>query len=651
MHDPYFDATCADIRGFDLGDDAPLLALVDDVTDLTSDERLFRGVLRARAGRNADAIADFDAVVDAGHARSLALYLSAHCRASAEDLEDARKRLTRAETAARADHLVPPADLAHARGRLAWLAGDVAEAIASVRLGLDSNDGNALRWVDAATLHVGTGNYDRALECVEQALALESDLVDAHYEAAVIATLAAPHGSAATKWRAAFALDPALRRRASADPRLADARDMPALAAVIGPPPAPDVRWIDDAPKWLQDLRDALPLRERGIAWLDEDARRRHAAEVCTAYETGLTGTMMTEATLAHARNRLTTMVPVARLPIRPTRDGQPDFAELWIDEAEPDRLWLAWSAYMPPFLWIDVGTSAERIAACVDPLSTGRPTRRELPRIHRVFLGYTGGLVVPHPVTGELETAGMLGLEQYLSLSPYLESGAWGAAFDDDPWPDVIPDQPDRDAKIETRQQACAAQSDAHVWSMTRRLRHSRAYVTLELHHDDLVVLEIRYAPNPHPDVIEGLNAAFEADYPTDLPLDALAATLGLVFDSAPLLQPKLRELDEAGDHEQLAGLLYVLSALRHGELDAHDVWRAHAGHEVALVRETIVNIAVAYNFESLLEERTLLEPDEELRAEIERMLDAGLAPPHWDPYDPIGIEDPFDDDLEDEP
>ena len=68
-------------------------------------------------------------------------------------------------------------------------------------------------------------------------------------------------------------------------------------------------------------------------------------------------------------------------------------------------------------------------------------------------------------------------------------------------------------------------------------------------------------------------------------------------------------------------------------------------------LIRETIVNIAVAYNFESLLEERTLLEPDEELRGEIERMLDAGLAPPHWDPYDPIGIEDPFDDDLEDVP
>ena len=512
MHDPYFDATCADIRGFDLGDDVPLLALVDDVEDLSSDERLFRGVLRARRGRHADAIADFDAVVDAGHAKSLALYLSSYCRAASEDLDDARKRLARAEAAAREDHLVPPADLAHAKGRLAWLAGELDEAVAAVRLGLESDDGNALRWVDAATLHVGAGSYDRALECIEQALELESDLVDAHYEAAVIATLAAPHGSAATKWRAAFALEPSLRERASADPRLADARDMPTLAAVIGPPPAPNLRWMDDAPNWLQALRHAVALRDRGIVWLDDDVRRGHAAEVAAAYETGLAGTMMTEATLAHARNRLTTMVPVARLPIRPTRDGHPDDAELWIDEAEPDRLWLAWSAFMPPFLWVDVGTAADRIAAAVDPLGTGRPTRRDLPRTHRVFLGYTGDLLVPHPVTGELEPAGMLGLEQYLSLSPYLESGAWGAAFDDDPWPDVIPDQPDRDARIETRQQACAAQSDAHVWSMTRRLRHSRGYVTLELHHDDLVVLEIRYADNPHPEVIEALNATFEA-------------------------------------------------------------------------------------------------------------------------------------------
>jgi tetratricopeptide (TPR) repeat protein len=636
MHDPYFEATCADIRGFDLGDDGPLLAVLDVVGEPSADERLLRAVLRARAGRDDDAVDDLSVVADSGHARSLAWYLAAHCRARTEDLPAASGLLARARAAASEDGLVPAADVAHARGRIAWLSGDLPTAMAAVREGLEADDGDATRWLDLGVLAASADLYDEAATAFERALELEGDLAAAHYEAAVLLSRRSPHEGAAARWRQAFAIDPALRGRAMADERLRQARDVPALAAVLGAPPAPDLTWLDEAPTWLRAMTRDPALLERGIVWIGEHARRAHAAEVAAAYERGLAGTMFTEPTLAHARARLSSMVVVAQLPIRPTREGTPEMAELWLDEAAPDRLWLAWSAHMPPFLWVDVGTSVARVVAAWDPLTSGRPLRADLPSVHRVFLGYAGQLVVPDPATGELSPSGIPQLEQHLALSPYLESGAHGGAYADDPWPDVVPAQPGFAAKFEAHQAIVAAQSAAHVWSMTRRLRYSRGYLSIELHHDDVIVLELRYQPNPHPEVTDAMNDAFGSEYPADLPLDAIATVLGLVFDSAADLEPSLAELEADGDAEQLAGLLYVLSALRHGELDAHAIWRGFADHADVTVRTAVASIAVAYNYESLLEERALLERDPALRGEIEQALDDGLQPPQWDPYAP---------------
>src|SRR5690606_29566893 len=95
--------------------------------------------------------------------------------------------------------------------------------------------------------------------------------------------------------------------------------------------------------------------------------------------------------------------------------------------------------------------------------------------------------------------------------------------------------------------------------------------------------------------------------------------------------LEPALRR---ATDPEEIAGLLLVLSALRHSELEAHATWRELADHPEVVVRATVANVALAYNFESLLEERSLLEPDPGLRAEIEAALDDGIEAPQWDPW-----------------
>ncbi len=66
MHDLQFEATVAEIRGFDLGDDEQLLAHLDSrVADgLSGDEWLLRGVLLVRAGQPDEALDCFEHAVE-----------------------------------------------------------------------------------------------------------------------------------------------------------------------------------------------------------------------------------------------------------------------------------------------------------------------------------------------------------------------------------------------------------------------------------------------------------------------------------------------------------------------------------------------------------------------------------------------------------
>jgi hypothetical protein len=266
------------------------------------------------------------------------------------------------------------------------------------------------------------------------------------------------------------------------------------------------------------------------------------------------------------------------------------------------------------------------------------RPSRVDMPARARGFLGYRSRFFVPSPYTGGLEPASILELDRHFAMNPFLESAAWGSACDDDPWPDEIPDQPDLTLKLAERQAVVAQQARGHVWSLTRRTRHSRSHLTIEVHHRDIFVAEVRYRPSVHLTVIEAMNTHFGCDYPTDLPVDAVAALLGFQFDGAADLEA---ELPRAEDPEQLAGLLYVLSALRHDDPGVLAIYRSHLEHPAAVVRRTLGDIAMAYNYEALLEEMSLREPDPELRAELESLLDEGIPIPADDPWSDVGDDD----------
>ena len=62
--------------------------------------------------------------------------------------------------------------------------------------------------------------------------------------------------------------------------------------------------------------------------------------------------------------------------------------------------------------------------------------------------------------------------------------------------------------------------------------------------------------------------------------------------------------------------------------------LYRRWLEHDDPVVRSTLYNVFVAHNHESLLEEACVTERDPEMLAQIEGILDDGIAVVQWDPY-----------------
>ncbi len=453
------------------------------------------------------------------------------------------------------------------------------------------------------------------------------------YERAVVGVARQQLDMAAQWLHKAIRLGPEYRARARTDPRVATLREHPELRDLLSSPPPPKLEWLRTLAPWLPALRDDPKLAPLGLTWLPEERSNELWRKLRTDYERGPLGTMHTPATLARSRDLLTHRRAVAQGPATCTREGVVEHSFLFVDRLRPqDGLWFALSGSYPPFLWIRVEPDAEAlVAAAREYFPCPRRSSVDMSRQARGFLGYRGAFVVPSPYTGGVEPATLAGLDRHFAINPFVESASWGSAHDDDPWPDRIPDQPGVVHKTAEHQRVVSQQAAGHVWSLTRRTRHSRSYLTIEVHHRDIFIAALRYRPNNSPEVIQAMNDHFGSGYPTDMPVDAVAALLGFQFDGDRDLEA---ELPGATEPEQLAGLLLVLSALRHGDLGVLELYRRHVDHPATVVRSTVGDIAVAHNHEVLLEEMSIREPDAQLRAEIEALLDEGIPAVEEDPY-----------------
>lgn len=634
MDDPQFEATVAEVRGFDLGDDSQLLAHLDTRMSegLRGDEWLLRGVLVHRAGRHVDAVECLDHAVEQGHARSRALYLKSCVLREHGSMGEALEALEEAREAAGVDGLLSSADLAHAQGLLFWRVGDHAEALRWVDEAIAADEHSAARWLHRGQLLVTLGRAEEAATAFDRALREEQDLDRAMFE---YAALEAGRGdaAAAAEWLGkAIRVNPDHQERVATDPRFKTLRDDLGFAGLLASDQPPELGWLDPLAPWMSALRRDREVVALGVEWLGQ-ARAEYLGRTLQAgYERGPLGTMHTEATLARSRELLQTRRVVAHGPGSRTREGVRERSLLLVDTQRPqDGLWLALSESYPPFLWIRV---APRVTELRRALGEYFPqpsrSRLDLTRQARGFLGYRAQLLVPSPYTGGMEPATIAELDRHFALNPFVESTSWGSAFEDDPWPDQIPEQPGLTHKVAEHQRLVSEQAPGHVWSLSRRTRHSRSYLTLEVHHGDIFVAQVRYRPSPFTAVVEAMNAHFGCDYPTDMPVDAVAALLGFPFDGARDLEV---ELPTASDPEQIAGLLLVLSALRHADLGVLALYRRYVDHPAPVVRSTLGDIAVAHNLEVLLEEMSVREPDAQLRAEIEALLDEGIPMPPAEP------------------
>ncbi len=641
--DPYFDAVTAELRGFDLGDDDELLGeLVRRRAQTTKSmgfaDWMLLGVLMHRAGADEEALSCFEEAASMGMHVPLPRYLQSQLFLDRGQADDAEALLDLAEEHNDDDPAVPPAELVHARGSIALARGDTKDALSYYAAGLRIESSNPLRWLDLANLCRAMGRLDDASEAARQASEIDPDCEPAYYCLACAAAAAGHDQVALEALKVSFSLAPDRRQDVADAAEFETLRDDPGYQLLVDDravdPGEPDYTWLEAFPEWLQVLRSNTTLSALGVTWVDaQDSENRSEAIRLAYQDRGPAGVVHTEATLKFARKLAERARVVARGPVSVRRDGVEEPCWLIVDEAEPTRLFVALSSEYPPFLWLDAGSTAQSVQDTLDDHFPPPPRERRSLRGHaRGFMGYRGRFGVKSP-TGELVPADELGVDHHFALCPFVEPGSWGSAYADDPWPEHVPDQPNSIPHFERRQRETNRQADGLVWSRTRRTRHSRSYLSYELHHDDVFVIDVRYAPSRHTSVVERMNAHFGCDYPRDMPVDVIAALLGFGFDSASDLQ---NELEATAEPQALAGLLSLLSALRHSDLSMFPIFRRYMDHPDAGVRTTLWNLFAAYNFESLLEEALLVEEDEETQEQLRTLLDEGIPMiTHEDPVE----------------
>ncbi|MBC8069003.1 MAG: hypothetical protein IAG13_11775, partial [Deltaproteobacteria bacterium] len=230
MRSPHFDVLCADIRGFDLGDDELLLAelgprLESDPGSIDHETWTFYGVLCHRAGDHVAANDAFERAGATGAPLGTTEFLRAHVLAELGHFDEALIALdTVAHTSDEQE--LARADLLHARGALALAQGDTSAALKAFMAGLEDDPHDAARWLQTARLLGELGRVEDQSHAVARALTEDEDAIDALYERASM-SLRRPDQAAAALAEL-LEREPTLRERALVDPRWRSARGVAA---------------------------------------------------------------------------------------------------------------------------------------------------------------------------------------------------------------------------------------------------------------------------------------------------------------------------------------------------------------------------------------------------------------------------------------
>jgi hypothetical protein len=245
-----------------------------------------------------------------------------------------------------------------------------------------------------------------------------------------------------------------------------------------------------------------------------------------------------------------------AHAPLRP-----PSASPLWfINTDTPDRLWLALSDTLSPLLWVDAGSTAERVRRSLDEhLVPQAVPEADLPGRLRLFAGRDDG-------------AGLAHFERHFASDAFCDGLVWGTASEHDPYLEApfadSMSNPEGALTYLLGRQQSMTQMPGELPVASVRTRLSKSVLRAEAHGDHLVV-EVRYRPSRAASAasaaIRRWNEVVGADYPDDLPLDVVAALASFgPASAAQVLAELLSEPGEPPPHPlHVTFPLYVLGTL----------------------------------------------------------------------------------------
>lgn len=372
-------------------------------------------------------------------------------------------------------------------------------------------------------------------------------------------------------------------------------------------------------PYWWDTL--AAPGAELGIAWLDPGSWRP-ADDPGPEYADSPRTIDVPQRTARDAELRAGRLL-VGTGPAVPTRTHDIEQDVRWYADGD-GGLWCALGPYYPAWLWVRVEPTADGLREVLSSTFPRRaPMRTELTAAARGFVGYTHTVEVPNVYDGEFVAINGHDLDRYVGLMAYPMQHAWGSAHVDDPLRTEIGAVPALSMMAAT--DGNLAQRLGRVPSMTWRMLQSQAYLSIEIHGRDVVCAAVRYVPTPasHRATVRRVNTDFDTAYPEDLPLDVIGALTGFAWDTEDTLAHNLGPDASVG---QVAGMVRVMYALRHGDLGATLALRDYARHPEPDVRRSTVWAALWYGDHFMAYEALLAEPDAETRAHLLDVIERGL-------------------------
>lgn len=642
------------LRGFDLDDDPDQLSHCEGLAkaDELSDAGFqFLGVLRYRSQRFEDAAKAFQRASEAPALAITGLFLMACAQMRAGHAQEALATLDALleNEELENDKDLPVSSVHFARGDALWLQERWEECEQAYRAGLNAET-LAEAWLDMARLYERTAKSKDALKAVKKAIEADENLAEAHYLRAALLAQKREIPGALEALDKAFSLDAKAKERVLGDARFDAIQKDARFQEKTAKPAPPDLGWLK-AFEALFAMRADAKLAEIGIAFVSEEESREGGLALAEHYaNTWHLGILWTDELWKACQALSQGKRLLARGPKSRDLNGSETESQVYFDPETPDRLWFAPSFEVPPIFWISLPARADALyEAIAEFFPVRRIPRLALPRTCRAFMGYQSQLVVPNPYSGELEHAGPHELDRHFAFSPFADSFVWGSAEPDDPWPERIPPQAGYSIKIVSFSRKMRAQRKGATARFTRRTLFSRSHLAVEIHRGGLYVWEIRYRPSRHTAVMEQFNRQFGTSYPIDLPFDVIGALMGFDFALPEWLEERLEQQSDPG---QIAAYLQVIAAVRHCDLSVTDLLQKYAGHEALQVRAAIVNIAIQYNWEFLLENIGINESSPELLQFIDQVLSDGIAPQQFNELgEPIeGDEDGEEEDGDDE-